>query len=609
MKTKRGAKTALLIFAALAVGYVWLHAGTLDLTRLWTNEIHTANAAAAGCPIKAAKHAAANDPSGIAYSAVAAISVKLAGLSETSLRFPALLFGALCVPLLFLILSRATPPGVSILAPLALLFSPPLLFASMTASGCSMFVFFGLIALLATLRASESGVSKMRFVSLFISFAAAALIDFNFWIALPAGAAIVFINRKNAADALKYSAVAFAGLAPALALRLILPGFAASATAPPADIDAWRLFIMSYTGASGGFTPANAALAAASFPLALHGLYHSLRFHRSSLSPIFIWFACVAFAAIALSGASSVSLKRIIPLVALLAPFACLIIAVSPCAFATNILKRDMTGVYSITMFIRMAATGFIILVSFVFYVGYTAKCVSQTHFRERENWREPLSEIAAGAAPGDALVVKASDSVALGYFMKSQDASKLNIVKVETPEEAAAALRNHPRSWMLSRDRSIRGIKTGRETDWRIRSPFGKRFGGALDDILLFSFDGYFIDSASEFIIAQSAPAGTASDSTIHILCQPEPGRSCSFKVFLPESDDYSLMLAVPGSDKYFSFSVSFCGEQRPLNAGPGEAAVLVGKFRARSCDVEISFADPAPSSLRVGISKKEPL
>ncbi|HOC91628.1 MAG TPA: glycosyltransferase family 39 protein [bacterium] len=609
MITKRGAKTTLLVFAALAAGYVLFHAGTLDLTRLWTDEIRTANAAAIGCPYKAAQYASTADPDGIAYSAVASIAVKLAGPSETSLRFPALIFGALCIPLLFLILSRATPAGVSIVAPLALFFSPPLLFASMTARGYSMFVFFALAALLATLRAAESGISKMRAALLFVSFAVASLIDLNIWIALPAGAAIVFMKRRNAGDVLRYAAVAFAGLAPALALRLAMPGFAPPSPESPADIDAWRLLVMTYTGAYGGFTPANAALAAASFPLALHGLYHSLRFHRSSLVHIFIWFAFIAFAAVALSGASTVSLKKIIPLIALLAPFACLIFSVSPCAFASNLLKRDMAGVYSITTFIRMAATGFIILFSLVFYVAYTVKCVSQTHFRERENWREPISEIASGAAPGDALVVKASDSVAISYFIKPEDAAKLNIVKVETPEEAAAALRYHPRSWLIARDRSIRGIETGRETDWRIRSPFAKRFGGALGDILFFNFDGYFIDSASEFIIASSAPAGTASDSPLHIRCSPAPGRSCSFKVFLPESDEYSFLLTAPGSDSDFSFSVSFCGEPRLLAAGPGEAAVLSGKFRAGSCEVDISFADPAPSSLRVGISKKEPL
>ncbi len=609
MNAKRGAKTALLVFAALAAGYVWLHSGTLDLTRLWTDEIHTMNAAASGCPYNAAKISASADPEGIVYNSVAAVSMKLAGPSETSLRFPALIFGALCIPLLFLILSRAAPAGVSILAPIALCFSPPLLFISMTARGYSMFVFFALAALLATLRAAESGVSKARGVLLFVSFAVASLIDLNIWVALPAGAAIVFLKQKNAGDVFRYAAAAFAGLVPALALRMIIPAFASAPSATPSDIDAWRLFIMSYTGASGGFTPANAALAAASFPLALHGLYHSLRFHRSSLAPLFIWFACVAFAAVALSGASTVSLKRIIPLTALLAPFACIIFSASPCAFASNLLKRDMAGVYSITTFIRMAATGFIIIVSIVFYAAYTVKCVSQTHFRERENWREPLSEIAAGAAPGDALVVKASDSVAISYFIKPEDASKLNIVKVETPEEAAAALRYHPRSWLIARDRSIRGIETGRETDWRIRSPFGKRFGGALGDILLFSFEGYFIDSTSEFIIASAIPDGNSPDSPPHLDCSPEPGRSCSFKVFLPESDEYSFLLAAPGSNSDFSFSVSFCGEPRLLAAGPGEAAVFSGKFRAGSCDVDISFADSVPSSLRVGISKKEPL
>ncbi|HPI78240.1 MAG TPA: hypothetical protein PLK80_16040, partial [bacterium] len=499
--------------------------------------------------------------------------------------------------------------GVSIVAPLALFFSPPLLFISMTARGYSMFVFFALAALLATLRAAESGVSKSRGGLLFVSFAVASLIDLNIWVALPAGAAIVFMKRRNAGDVLRYAAAAFAGLAPALALRLAMPGFAPPAPESPADIDAWRLLVMTYTGAYGGFTPANAALAAASFTLALHGLYHSLRFHRSSLAHIFIWFAFIAFAAVVLSGASTVSLKKIIPLTALLAPFACLIISVSPCAFAASLLRRDMAGVYSITTFLRMAATGFIILFSLVFYVAYTVKCVSQTHFRERENWREPISEIASGAAPGDYLIIKASDSVALDYFMKPADAAKLNIIEVGTPEEASAALRKLPRSWMLSRDRSIRGIKTGRETDWRIRSPFGKRFGGALGDILFFNFDGYFIDSASEFIIASSAPAGTAPDSPLHIRCSPAPGRSCSFKVFLPESDEYSFLLTAPGSDSDFSFSVSFCGEPRLLAAGPGEAAVLSGKFRSGSCEVDISFADPAPSSLRVGISKKEPL
>lgn len=607
----------------LTAAYVWIHSGTLGLTHFWLDEIHTAGAARSGSVIEAIRYSAGHDPGGIVYDVIAAAAVRGAGPYESTMRFPALLFGALCIPLMFALMRRLSADGLSLAVPTALFFSPTFLFISMTARGQSLIVLLSLLILISALRPPEAGKSAST-AGLILLFTVSLYTDFYSSVILIIAAAALNYRihgrgkntEEQTADGTKISPslhFVICGVAAALlSLPAIVffPGMLASGPllwneiAP--NLPPGKKLVINYIGLVGGFTRANMSLVIASAIPMIYGLVHLRRARGRTFTALAVWIAAVAAGAFLIAAGASplVSLYLMQPLIPILSVF----IGASFYYYFVTTFRRDAAAMFSVSLFLRMAVIGLLLLGSFIFMFGYTVSGISDVHYQERQNWWEPVRAIERDSIAGDALVVQDTDKAALSYFMDGAKLKQLDVKTFDSLGSIPDLLAGEPRTWLLIR----RPLVPGQGVAEVLNRVFlldrrSKPYGGMLSNIQLAFVDGYIVSDRLAFRFAPAAGKNKTGSGPINLVCDID-FEPCEIKIFLPEKDTYEFTISARAAAAGTRIAVSICGDYTDLQISGAAKNTIPRELAQGACMVEIAPNRGGVRSIDVAVKKSHP-
>jgi len=628
-KVAAGARSwAFVVF--LAVSYFWYQSGPLELPHFWTGEMRTAAAARGGDILRALDYSIANDPGGVVYNVFAALAVRMGGAGDPVMRIPALVFGALCFPVFFILLRRLAPDGLSIISLMFLFASPSFLFASMNARGQSLFILLGLLIFILALMSGEEWTPRRRIAAVLI-FTLALYTDFRAMILLAGGAGVCAYAASGGegkrggavpAEFKTYLLCAF------LALALFIPGFflilreSAVQTGmkfPAGGGDVFPYFkrlLIVYAALAGGLTGSNTSLAAAMLLPVVYGAVKLFYARRKSFAAILIWFI-VILSACAVSAASRPdnSPVRLLNVAMPLIPFVSFFAAASIYYFTVAAFKRDHAAIFSVFMFVRIVLTGFVLLLSFFASAFFIVKAGAETHRYERQNWKAAFDSISKRAKPGDTLVVQSSDSIVLDYYRDKVDAKLLRAVKAKDAEEIDLTLVSSPRTWVLVKEPKVLGVreKPYVENLYEMNRNTS-RFGGMLGDIHLSLIDGYAVEDESRFEIFRGTPKEEhESGGIIPIYCGAEDSAHCAFSVYATGKDEYEFEILVSaGTAPYTGETIEICGERAVLsaiNAGMKQIAWRRPALKPGACNIEfMSPSTGGEETMQITVRKKTP-
>ncbi|MFA6450523.1 MAG: hypothetical protein WCX65_13705 [bacterium] len=616
---------SLLFVALLTAGFLWLHSGTLDLTHFWVEEIQVAEAARAGSVAHALSYSIAERPAGLVYNIAAAVAVKIAGPYEPVMRFPALIFGALCIPLFFALLRRFAPNGLAALATFFLFISPPFIFMSMNAGGQTLFMLLALLISLAALRPG-SRRGALSIAALAALFAVSLYADIRLLTVIVLGGAIdivASVGWRNIWNEKSFEAVNpkikryFIPLA--IAVVLYIPGFLLRLNRPelfsaqsfggaievPGTL--MRLMLV-YVGAAGGFARYNAALAIAGLFPALYGAFSLFGAAKGKFTDKILWAALPALGFFALisgvrGNASLVTIDTPAPLL-LAAPF---FIAAGGYNYLTATFRRDAASVFSITLFLRIIITGFLLAAAFIIFGFYTVKNFSDVHYQERQNWREAYKEIAAKAQPGDTLIIRTADEIAMEYYLPKSAMKRMNIVKVKRLSQIQRVMKNKRRTWILLRETPAIGDKTQTDVDKIMSIDMDAEIkGGFLGNLRLALIDGVLVRDRARIELAFGPIAinGRAPDSDELLVC---PESICSFKIFAPERDKYNFLVNTNSAKIESDLGISICGEGSIIPAGSAKLYVT-REIRPGPCEIQLNTNGKRFSLITIDVEKTKP-
>ncbi len=614
----------------LAVFYFWYQSGPLELPHFWTGEMRTAAAARGGSILNTLSYSLANDPGGVVYNVFAALAVRMGGTGDPVMRIPALIFGALCFPAFFLLLRRLTPDGLSIISLVFLFASPSFLFVSMNARGQSLFILLGMLIFVFALMYGEEW-NHRRGVTAVLIFTLALYTDFRSLIMLAAGAGVCAYSTAGgagrrggavAAELKTYLLCVF------IALVLYIPGIfmilresavqsAMKFSAGGSDVYPYfkRLLIV-YAALAGGLTASNASLAAALLLPTVYGTVKLFSSRRKSFAAIFIWLivigaACAVSAAARPDNSPVGLLYMAMPMM----PFISLLTGASVYYSLTAAVKRDHAAMFSISVFMKIVLTSFILLMALAASAVFTVMTCAQTHRFERENWNAAFDHIMRKAMPGDMLVVQASESAVLGYYREKMKSKHLDALRVGDVASMDKIIVTNPRAWLLVKEPKAIGIRDKPYMENMYSMKRGaRRYGGVLGDIHLALIDGYAIEDESRFEIFRGTPREEReAGGIIPIHCGAEGTARCAFSVYATDKDEYEFEVMIETeTNPYAGETMEICGEKTvlsALDAGAKQIAWRRLELRPGACNIEFMTRNPGGDErVRITVKKKKP-
>jgi hypothetical protein len=581
----------------IAAAFVWLHAGTLDLTRFWTEEIRVAEAARSGSVAKAFDYSLSHDRMNVLYNTAAAAAVKIGGPYEPVMRFPALLFGALCFPLLFAVLRRIFPAGFALPALIFLFLSPAFVFISTNAGQQTLSVLLCIAAMIpAVFPAKKRGAAKTA--ALIIFFAAALYFEWRSAVYFMIGLAIYDAGGAGQPDKQASVHALMCFLTAAVIDLLFVLGLRGGEVSPAsfAGIGAGMSFIkraaLIYVAAAGGFAAQNAGLAVAAAIPAAYGAIAILIEKKRSLFRIAAIAAALLVFCVIRSGSASLGVDSATPFI----PLISLCIAGSVYYYFGSLRRRDAAGIFSIGLFLRIIFAGFALVLSLIVFFFFDLECISEIHFRARQNWVTAFDRIAESAQPGDTLVIQAAAAPAADYYLKKELRDKLRIEKVEKPDEIEGIIAKRPRSWILM-------LESGKET--------------YVDSIMKIAFiDGFYAGGYIQIFAGKKKPdtGFSLKPKGYDVDCEfnkgNEPGvKPCVFNIYAPANGFNRNYFSIENGGRDAGVGITVCGKKYDFPHLGTKTVVISGKLKQGVCEIKLETVGIAPDGyIKIRIKRQPP-
>lgn len=602
--------------AALLLGavFLWAHSGALGATRFWTGEINVMNAARAGNATEAFNYSLTHDRADALYSVAAAVAAGMRGPFEPVMRFPALLFGALCFPLLYGVLKRVFPAGLALLTLFFLFLSPALAFISMNAGRQSLSLLFCVAAAAPVVWRGKGKGGAVGMAAVVVFYAVLLFVEWR--------AAVYFllayaVSEAGAGEADKaartrtlmcfLTAVVIdllfvMGLRGGIEHPVSAAGFGAGANA-----GFFEKAAMLYVASIGGFAMRNAAVAAVAAIPVLYGLVSLLIANKKSvLKLLAIAAALVIFGAIAGRGAP-LTIDSPVPLI----PPVALCLAAAVYYQYRSLRGRDAAGIFSIWMFVRILAAVFGLAILFIAYFVMDFRCLTDTHFMARQNWATALNRIAESAEKGDSLVISESAADTVDYYLTKELRDKLVVEKVATMDEVEGLIAKQQRSWMLMLDEPDVDNRFLSDVDRLMK--LDKRadlFAGALGDVRLAHVDGFYAGRYMQVFAGKKKPdTGFSLIPKGYVKCEWGTGaQPCNFRLFIPEEGMYWLYYSVEDGGREAALGVDVCGKKYDFSKLGTKTAVVSATLKGGACDVllDVSGAEPG-AYVKVRVKRKK--
>ena len=604
----------------IAAAFVWLHAGTLDLTRFWTEEIRVAEAARSGSAAKAFDYSLSHDRTNVLYNTAAAVAVKIGGPYEPVMRFPALLFGALCFPLLFAVLRRIFPAGFALTALIFLFLSPAFVFISTNAGQQTLSVLLCIAAMIpAVFPAKKRGPAKTA--ALIIFFAAALYFEWRSAVYFMIGLAIydaggVRMNSGGAGQPDKQASVhaLMCFLTAAVIDLLFVLGLRGGEVSPAsfAGIGAGMSFIkraaLIYVAATGGFAAQNAGLAAAAAIPAAYGAIAILIEKKRSLFRIAAIAAALLVFCVIRSGSASLGVDSPTPFI----PLISLCVAGSVYYYFGSLRRRDAAGIFSIGLFLRIIFSGFALVLSLIVFFFFDLECISEIHFQARQNWVTAFDRIAESAQPGDTLVIQAAAAPAADYYLKKELRDKLRMEKVENPDEIEGIIAKRPRSWILM-------LESGKETYVGSIMKIDMRselLGGSLGDVRIAFIDGFYAGGYIQIFAGKKKPDTGFSliPKGYDVDCEfnkgNEPGvKPCVFNIYAPANGFNRNYFSIENGGRDAGIGITVCGKKYDFPHLGTKTVVISGKLKQGVCEIKLETIRIVPDGyIKIRIKRQPP-
>ncbi len=595
----------------IAIVYVLLHGGTLELTGLWHEEVLTFRAAEAGSVTDAIRYSITDDHTGLVYNIAAAIAVAVAGPYDRVIRFPALVFGALCIVALFALMRRTSPDGSSLFGPLLLFGFASLLFISTEARGYSLAVLLNLLLVIAVLQYVEiktyNAVTRagiVFFVALWTDPVSAGFTMTATVISVSVVSPKSFRDGKPPGAITFLTSMVLVLIIQLISSKLLLNEFISSTSfwrSLPRDASLANKTVMAYIAASGGITPGNTTAAFACLPALLYGAIH--HFRANSRGALFV--LVFAAASLGISVLSSIPSLTFVP--AASKGFVMSIVSITALwtgsalyYYFKTTFRRDASSVFSISLLIRMAVTGLILLMSFIGILTMFITTGSKAHSWEKQNWRAPIRKVIEKYRPGDVLMFRSQDTEPVNFYLERAGEDSIKTIDINDPLKLKKMLERSPSSWLLIREQT--GLPAAKKESHALQRMFPSNstvYGGLLGDIILIRFDGYFAGDTLEFKISGNP---LPEESRIAIACDPRE-EPCGMNIYFPERDVYDFEIIARGSE---SAAVSICDVLFDVaETGPGPIT-FESEVMQSSCRVDISLENPPGDGMIFTVHKR---
>lgn len=588
----------------------------LDFLCLRTAEISTYTTSGFYSITDVIRYARNFDSENIAYGPVAWIFARLFGEDRVSVRVPALVFAALCIPLIFIITRRFFGSAAAVISAVFFAASPLLWTFAMDARSFSLFLFIYLFLIAGLLRYVSRPDSLTLAIS--VSFSVLSIMISRYGYFITAFAALAAYMQYRLAERKSDGAgegFDLRGYLLPLAVVFFSMPFILRAVAGPGErmygqetgaamVSIYEWFAVMIVGGFGGFTSSNTGLALSLLPLAAAGFLWLRKSSPETFAVYAVWLAAV-FAGIGIYGAGDSDIVQqtgfaenagyiISAAAAALVPL---------CSYGIvsgfrKIFKRDASSIASVPQFIKLLVSGFLLVLLIVTSAVTTIKTLREVNTKQRENWSGVYHYLKGKISEGDRIAYFDYDADAIRHYFNSyENENRYTPVELKNEKELSKELLYNNHTWFISRQSKGVANDSDGVVEMLRRDRYHLLFEGVLANIDVIEVNGYYVDNKAVIRAGQETKSKEVileiqrkrQTFTKAVECDKKP-EGCVIELYLAERGKYSFTLDAEAVGNTGKNDIELCAPDYGFGEKDSDANEIYYNINQGTCIITIS-------------------